>query len=243
MQLEQTHAHFQTTEWPLVQASRDVNDPRHVEARNVLIRRYWPPVYAWLRRSGKSREAAAELAQAFFVDVVVARALFERPDPKIGRLRNYLLTALRNFLVDNRRASSSSPSFIPLDAIEQEEQELALRERYAASPDHVYEELWASGILVEALRRTEQLYRLNGRLDYWAVFEARIVQPARSGNTPRSLGQLAAEHGFTDAGHVAVAVHLVRRRCLDVLEQVIAETAFTPDDRQDELARIRTLLL
>jgi len=53
---------FETTRWSLVDRAR--TDDGH-EALNDLLERLWGPVYAWLRRSGRSEEGARDLTQGF----------------------------------------------------------------------------------------------------------------------------------------------------------------------------------
>ena len=68
-----------------------------------LLRRYWSPVYAFLRRRGWSRAEAEDLTQEFLADVVLQRDLIGRADRERGRFRTFLLAALRHFAIDARR--------------------------------------------------------------------------------------------------------------------------------------------
>ncbi len=76
MSLEKTGTPFRTTCWSAVARARSGDDAARKAALGELIEAYWPPVYAYLRARGMKREAAAELTQAFFADVVLARGLF-----------------------------------------------------------------------------------------------------------------------------------------------------------------------
>src|SRR5689334_5862694 len=90
---------FPSTIWTVILASRG-DDQSRGRALESLCQRYWRPVYAWVRRSGRGREDAEDLTQAFFVKVLAQQAI-ERADRERGRFRSYLLTMLRRFLVDD----------------------------------------------------------------------------------------------------------------------------------------------
>lgn len=53
---------------------------------DFLIRRYWKPVYCFVRRSGFDDEHAKDLVQEFFM-VVLSKNLFAKADPTRGRFR------------------------------------------------------------------------------------------------------------------------------------------------------------
>ncbi len=88
VQLEQTRARFQTTSWTKIQELGLGSDAERAEALAALTVRYWPAVYAFLRGRGLGPEHASEVTQDFFVQVVVARQLFDRAKAERGRLRS-----------------------------------------------------------------------------------------------------------------------------------------------------------
>src|SRR5688500_2818259 len=102
------HVEFPNTSWTLIDAIRDPAHPQHEEASQQLAGRYWPPVYAYLRWSGKNQHEALDLAQGFFATVVLQRKLFEHADGSRGRLRALVLAALKNYLIDEHRHEISS---------------------------------------------------------------------------------------------------------------------------------------
>src|SRR3954470_21799535 len=103
MDFEQTCARFQTTCRTIVDSLKAANPEERRRCLDSLIRRYQAPVYAFLRRKGESRDQATEITQAFFTDVVLQRHIFERAAVARGRLRSFILTALRNYQIDKSR--------------------------------------------------------------------------------------------------------------------------------------------
>ena len=63
-----------------------------------FCRKYWKPMYAYLRAScTRKNEDAKDLTQAFFVWLMEEGRL-ERYDPQRGRLRGYLKVLLKRFV-------------------------------------------------------------------------------------------------------------------------------------------------
>jgi RNA polymerase sigma-70 factor (ECF subfamily) len=243
MNLQQTHARFGTTSWTLVGALRDENDQQQEAARDLVITLYWPPVYASLRRMGHNRERAAELTQAFFVEVVIGRGLLDQADAARGRLRSLLLTALKRFAIDQHRRQCARPDGDGLSLENLEREEGFLAREPARDADEVFERRWAVAVLEEALVRCERSCREAGLEKHWAAFEAFIVQPSIGAVEPPSLSRLADELGFASATHVASAMKVVRKRMKLLLREVVAETADDdPADQQAEYDRIIAML-
>ncbi|MBE3124006.1 MAG: hypothetical protein IMZ65_04310, partial [Planctomycetes bacterium] len=88
---------FETTRWTEIVSARAGDDDRRREALDRILARYWKPVYCWLRRKGYGNEAAKDLTQGFFHEVVVKRGLVAKADRARGRFRAFLLTALRRY--------------------------------------------------------------------------------------------------------------------------------------------------
>src|SRR5207237_7676900 len=67
-----------------------------------LCRVYWRPIYSFVRRQGAGPEEAQDLTQGFFALLLERRDLRTVRKEK-GRLRSYLLSAVKHFLADERR--------------------------------------------------------------------------------------------------------------------------------------------
>ena len=75
-----TAASFQSTIWSLVLGAR--GDRAHLES---LLRSYWSPVYAFIRRQGYAGHDASDLTQEFLTQVVIGRDLIGRGWGRRGR--------------------------------------------------------------------------------------------------------------------------------------------------------------
>jgi DNA-directed RNA polymerase specialized sigma24 family protein len=242
MTLEQTRAGFHTTRWTLVDQLHDGDVEVRRSALDAMMRCYWPAVYAWLRREGYKGDDAAEIVQHFFADVVLGRHLLERTERSNGRLRSFLLTSLRHFLVDRHRRNCvrGGEVCVSLPGLGIEEQ--IAEGMPAGSSEDAFERRWALAMFEEAMGRCERHFCRAGRAGHWAVFQARIVAPARSGCGPRPLADLAAEYGFATPADAAAAVQVVKRRVLMFLREVVAETAASGEEQEEEYQRVMQLL-
>ena len=218
---------FRTTRWSLM----DVVRGRHHtdEAMETLTRIYYPAVYAYLRRSRVAAEAADEVAQGFFAEVVVGRRLFERIDSRNGRARDYLLKALKHYQRDKHRRELARGKRRRLsgDALEREEAFIVAHD--GGDPAAAFDRRLATATLEEALARCERHYMERGMSSHWAAFEARVLSPALHGVEALPLARLAEQLGFRTSADVAAAVQTVNRRAATLIRQVLAETSPNAD--------------
>ncbi len=242
MDFEQTGEKFQTTNWTLIEALNSAAHPQHEQAHDLLIRRYWPPIYAAARRMGRSGSEAAEATQAFFVDVVLGRKLFSQAREERGRLRTLLLTALKRHLIDRHRRSVArgGDRRVSLDNLAREER--FIDGEPSSEPDEVFERRWAMAVLEEAMSRCEHYFRQNKKPNHWIAFDRFAVRPSVNGVAVPSLDTLATELGYASSVHVSSALKVVRKRLQILLREVAAQTAESPDDQQQEYDLIVRLL-
>lgn len=240
MNLEITSAGFVTTCWTVVESLNSSDEAVRLRCKDELIRRYWPPVYGWLRRHGQGRELAAETTEAFFADVVLQRELFEGAARSRGRLRSLVMSALKNYRVDTaRRAAARGAGLrVPLDGRDAD----IAADSPGDSPEAAFDREWAAAVLDEAMRRAELHFIRTGKARHWRVFEARVLRPATGGAEPRPLGELAAEQDFRTPADAAAAVQVVKKRVQALIEEVVAETVGNADELADELRDIRSVL-
>src|SRR5215468_7947211 len=99
--------------------------PAAQEALEKLCRIYWRPIYSFVRREGSWPEEAQDLTQGFFAHLLERRDLRNVRKEK-GRLRSYLLTALKHFVADEHRRAMAikrgkGERLIPLEELRAEE--------------------------------------------------------------------------------------------------------------------------
>lgn len=232
-----THKLFESTRWTLVGCIAAGGETGE-RAAEELARRYWPAVYAYFRRAGLDREAAAESTQAFYAETVIGRRLFERADPDRGRLRSLFLRCLKNFQIDEyRRYRNHATGFVDLafDA----DSRIGVDAR---DPGEAFSREWAADQLNEAIARTRDYYFKRGKQAHWDLFEARHLTPLRSGTPPPPFCDLAADLGYESPASAAAATQQVRQRMLILLKAVVAETVTDLSEADCEYEQTLALL-
>ena len=230
---------FATTQWSVVLAAQS-ESPSAEEALEKLCRTYWWPLYGFVRREGYNPEEAQDLTQGFFA-MLLERKDLDAVRREKGRLRSYLVTALKNFIAKTRRRATTlkrgeGKPLVPLD-------ELMARERADLEPadmltaEEIYERRWALTLLEHALERLEQEYRDAGHA---ALFEK--LKPLLTDEPGRaSQGSIAHELGMSENA-VKQALHRLRQHYRVVVRDEIADTVAVPTDIEDELRHFIAIL-
>jgi DNA-directed RNA polymerase specialized sigma24 family protein len=157
-------AAFTTTHWSVVLAAQGPS-PAAEEALEKLCRTYWRPIYGFVRRQGVGPEEAKDLTQGFFALLLERRDLNKLRQEK-GRLRSYLLTSLKHFLIDERNRATAikrgkGQSLIPLDAVSERER-IGFEPSETLAADQIYERRWALSVLDQVMARLRGEYRAAG---------------------------------------------------------------------------------
>jgi RNA polymerase sigma-70 factor (ECF subfamily) len=228
---------FRTTQWTSVLEAKESGDKLE-----DLLRSYWGPIYAYLRRSGNDHARAADLTQSFITSSVLERDLLTKVDPDRGSFRAYVLASLRNHVIDERRRehgrSAEHPRF---DVVESAFMERA--EAFASdSPEGAFDRQWAATTLEIARERTEQHYRSADQTVIWSVFEAHTILPLMKGVERPSNGELADRFGLAGPERVSTVLQTVKRQFERFLRQVVAEGLRADESVDEEIAKLRSNL-
>jgi DNA-directed RNA polymerase specialized sigma24 family protein len=97
---------FPPTRWSVVLAVQRRSGPEADAALEAICRTYWYPLYAFVRRSRRAPHDAQDITQEFFRQLLEKRWL-EDADSDKGRLRTFLITALKRFLANEWRRAST----------------------------------------------------------------------------------------------------------------------------------------
>src|SRR6202142_3949432 len=97
---------FPQTRWSLILAATRKGAPESAAALAAICRAYWYPLYAYVRRCGQSPHDAQDLTQEFFCRLLEKRWL-DSADRDKGKLRTFLIVALKNFMSKEWRRAST----------------------------------------------------------------------------------------------------------------------------------------
>jgi DNA-directed RNA polymerase specialized sigma24 family protein len=226
---------FATTHWSLVLEAQG-ESPAAQEALENLCRIYWRPIHSFLRRQGIAQEEAEDLTQGFFALLLERRDLSAVRREK-GRLRSYLLTALKHFLADERRRAMAikrgkGQRLIPLEEL-RADQSTDMEPADTLTAERIYERRWVSTVLERVLKLLQDEYAPTGKAE---LFDSLTQLLPDEPGTP-SQGDIAARFDMTENA-VTQAFHRFRRRYQLLLRQEIAHTVATPGDIEDELRHL-----
>jgi len=230
---------FVTTQWSVVLTAGRSDTPSAQVALEKLCRAYWYPLYAYVRRLGRSVEDAQDLTQEFFARLLERNWVGTARREK-GRFRSFLLTGMDRFLWDEwdkaraQKRGGGKVTFLNLEAAETKFGEQSAGN---LSPDKAFERQWAVTLLEQVYERLAEEYLQAGKAKWFEALRGCLV---RGGGTAR-YAELAEGLGMSE-GAVKVAVHRLRHRYRELLRETIAETVSGPEEVEDELRYLlRTL--
>ena len=231
---------FPTTRWSVVSAAGGTPSSEARDALEGLCTMYWPPVYAFIRRSGRSADAASDLTQAFFARVIekgdLGHARRER-----GRFRTFLLTAVRHFLAnqaDFERAAKrgGGRQHVPLAPTARVDPGGAVDPASDETPETTFEHQWALTVLDASMARLEYESTTGGDELLFVT-----LRPFLTGDGGASYADAAVVLQRAE-GTVRVAVHRLRRRFGQCLRETLADNVNDPADVDAELAYLLDVL-
>jgi RNA polymerase sigma-70 factor (ECF subfamily) len=225
---------FDSTAWSVIVAAQGTDSAAAHDALQVLCGRYWPPLYAYLRRRGYAREEAEDLTQEFFARLL-ARDFLRQVRPELGRFRTFLLACLDHFLQDEwgrqsaaRRGGGTRP--LPLDLALAEERYAPLMEG-AMDPRMAFDRQWAETVLDNAALQLEEEYRRAAQAEVFQVLRGYLGR----GEDSMSCAAAGERLGMSE-GAVRVAVHRLRKRFAALTRAEVSQTVEGVDAVQEELS-------
>ncbi len=232
---------FGSTQWSRILALGGADEDRRGELLRDLADRYWPPIYAWLRRKGHPPSDAEDLTQAFFLHILEKRTLDGIAGRERGSFRAFLLTCLRNFVSSERRgrrAARRQPGrrMLSVDGLEAS---LAADES-GREPDQEYQYQWARRVVELALAAMAERLVADGRTESFRLFEAHLQHRLTTG-TALSRRELAARFGRTEK-QVDNQLQTLRREFRLRLEAVVLQSVDDEGAFDEEIRELREYL-
>jgi RNA polymerase sigma-70 factor (ECF subfamily) len=229
---------FHTTRWTVVQRATGADDAAAQAALTILCESYWFPIYAFIRRAGKSPQDAEDLTQGFFARLL-ERHIFASADPAKGKLRTFLLTCVRNYLADEydraQAGKRGANLLISFDAA-QAEHRYAIEPIDHLTPDRLFQRQWTLALLDSTLRLIEDEYAAQGRS---AIFSALRPFLGFGTGAAKSYEEISLELGVP-VGTLKNQVFRMRERWRELLLDQVANTLDnpTPEEVRGELSEL-----
>jgi DNA-directed RNA polymerase specialized sigma24 family protein len=227
---------FSTTQWTMVLAAGQDDNPSAGPALEQLCGKYWFPIYAFIRRRGSNPHEAEDLTQGFFA-FALEKGVFKKVDREKGRFRTFLLAALTNFLAnewDKCRTLKRGGAYRIINWDDVAAEDLYRQEPIdTATPEKLFERRWASVLVEQVLDRLGQEYAAAGKETLFSKLEPGLTGELAAG----TVAGWAAELRMTE-GAVKVAVHRLRRRFGELLRKEIAATVANDGEVDEEIRHL-----
>jgi hypothetical protein len=204
---------FPATEWTWL-----LHCPQRETVLAELCRKYWKPVYGYLRSMG-----LPNVTQGFFTDKVLGQNLIQKADREKGRFRSFLLRAVHNYAVSVQRGEKPHQSLPP-------DQE---NPRTFDAPEAEFNRAWADQLLQEVLDELEQECRSRGKLPHWQLFQEWLLEPETEKS--RAMSEVCRTHGVADASTAYHMIENIKRRFRALLRDRLSALAGSEQDIEAEI--------
>jgi RNA polymerase sigma-70 factor (ECF subfamily) len=235
---------FLTTHWSLIEDMGGCNDDKNDALIELLLKKYWKPVYCYLRRRGYENEEAKDLTQGFFQEVVLGRKLIDRADRTKGRFRSFLLTALNRYVI-NIRHEQATKKYIPkaklvgMDISDMSDLPEAVT---VLTPEDSFTYAWVSALLEEVLRQVKAECERTNKVLHWQIFRDRALRPIMEGGDAPTLESVCEKNGISDTAKASNMIVTVKRHFQTLLRQHLRQSVMSDKEAEEELKEIRRFL-
>src|SRR5262245_41138295 len=217
------------TPWADLDQASTGSMPALDAARRRLLLRYSPAVYSYLLGAVRDPDIADDLFQEFAVRLM--RGAFRRADPRRGRFRDFLKTALGHLVTDHYRQQARGPR--PYHGFPDP---AATDRSTLAEAEERFSEEWRAQLIDRAFAALEAFERRTGQ-PLHTLLHFRVEHPdVPVGDMARQLsGRLGQEASAT---WVYKHLHKARQKFADLLVAEVARTLDGPgvQDLGEELA-------
>lgn len=224
---------FLATRWTVVLAAKEFTSVESERAMEEICRTYWFPLYAYARKRTNCRPDAEDLTQQFFSQFLASNWISDIDRSK-GRLRSFLITALKRFMANEWRKASAEKRGggvhpISIDSGIADGRYVAAVEN-DLDPERLFERQWALTLLQLTMDELEKEYTDAGKADDFTVLKDSLVVA----NKALDYSVLAEKLGCNE-GAARVGVHRHRKKFRDRYRACVAQTLPSGADVEEEM--------
>lgn len=228
---------FPITRWSLVAKAGEKDSAKKKEALEALCSIYWPPIYAFIRSKGAPPAEAEDLTQGFFASFL-ARDDFARASREAGKLRTFMLAAVKDYMANDWRGRNclkrgGGVDVVSIDLRYEDSREKIIEPVDHDTPETIFDRQWALTLLQNVFQALERKYEAKGRRE---VFDA-LHHVISTGGGGKTYSEIADRLGMTE-GAVKVAAHRLRERYAKLLRETVADTVAADVDVSVELQEL-----
>jgi RNA polymerase sigma-70 factor (ECF subfamily) len=226
----------------VLQAGKAETDQSAQRALSIFSEAYWPPLYTFVRRRGYSPADAQDLIQGFFEHLFKQNAL-SRADQEKGRLRTFLLSSLRNFILDQHGRAQALKRGGGQQAVSLDqptaEAEAAISACLHLDDASSFDLAWASTIARRSWQQMQTNLAAEGKAQWLSELRP-FVDGA--GAAPPNQQDVANRLGVPIAT-LRTWLARLRHRYREILRAEVASTVSDPASVDDELQYLHQILM
>ena len=230
---------FCTTRWTLVLGAAGAG-PERERALEQFCRVYWYPIYAFIRRRGTDADAARDLTQGFFAELVEKDWLagIERRDTRFSTV---LLTVLKRFLVSAHREAvalkrGGGARVFSLDAA-QAEAWFGAEPVTEETPEKTFARRWALAVLDAAHAALRMQAEAAGKARHFELLGPFLAREPQPGEYEALAAALAMKPNA-----IGVAVHRLRQQYREALRAELGAGEIPAAQVDEELRHLADTL-
>jgi len=231
---------FLTTQWSVVLAAQRGTEVTAANAMETLCRHYWYPLYAYVRLRGHAPHDAQDLTQGFFCRLLEKQWL-DSADREKGKLRSFLIAALKNYLANEWRRSATQRRGGEREIVQIDP--AVAENRFAVTPapsitaDAAYDREWALMLLDRTIERLRAGFAATGRAEDFDALKDCLMAERGAIDYEAIASRLDAT-----AGAARVAVHRLRKQFREVFREEVARTLAADGDIEEEMRHLAASL-
>jgi len=228
---------FSQTDWHQIKGLKEAPASERLPFLDLLAKKYWTPIFQYLRIKGYDEFEAQDLTQDFFAHALNTQ-LFSKADKQQGRFRNFLLKSLNNFLANKWRKESAQKrrpkeGVISLDGLAElgyfQPKSVVSKE----TPETIFHHAWLCEVVRNALQNMERDFNSSGKETHYFLFRSRVVSPELDGEEPPSLQIQARELGL-EYKEAANQILTAKRAFLRILEKEVRVYTHSEEEASEE---------
>ena len=230
---------FPHTRWSVVLAAKRTPSPESAAALEIICQAYWYPLYAYVRRCGQSPHDAQDLTQEFFCRLLAKRWL-DSADREKGRLRSFLIVALKKFMSNewdrvSAQRRGGGQMHAQFDTTFAESRFAA--DSHSLAPEETFDRQWALTLISLTTSRLRREFTAAGKPgDYDALKTCLLADRGAI-----DYAGVAKQLGMNE-GAARVAVHRLRKRFREIYREEISQTLAEGADLDAELRHLAAAL-
>ncbi len=227
---------FPPTSWSMIRDGQDPSAPAYRSSLETLYRKYWGPVYFYIRRNwNRDVEAAKDLTQAFFV-TFFEKDFLKGVSADKGRFRNFVCAALRHFLAKEKRAEGAwkrSPreGLLSLGQLGVDEGGFDVPAGASADPEHQFMEDWKRAVVNAAIDDLRERGRKTGKEPIVEAFIAYDVD--RVPDEKLTYEELGRRFGLS-VTQVTNGLHWARKEFKEAFRRELRQLVASDEDLSAE---------